>query len=399
MQSYDCGSVCPMFFNDFDNSRLAAQLSGKRFSVVYRLSGDEQTARNKVEDICGEQSVEFPVDLLPLGVIPEKIVGRIEHFERESPASWLATISFAEEIAAGEWPQFLNVLFGNISIKRGIQVAAFEQGDALTGLFPGPKFGIAGIRQLIEVPVCPPLFTALKPMGLSVQNLARLAERFVEGGIDIIKDDHGLSDQVFSPFEERVVRCVDAVKEANVKFGRHSIYVPNITAPAEKIIDRAVWAKKHGAGGLLLSPGLVGLDTLRRLAAMNIGVPIFVHPAFIGSYVMSSEHGIDCGVLFGTLMRLAGADATIFPNYGGRFPLSVDDCVGIVQASRKPMDDFLPIFPTPAGGMELKNIREMLNRYGYDTLVLVGSGLFRCGDDLIANCRRFLEEVSDHQSP
>jgi ribulose-bisphosphate carboxylase large chain len=230
-------------------------------------------------------------------------------------------------------------------------------------------------------------------MGLSAQNLARLASRFAEGGIDIIKDDHGLSNQVFAPFEERVVRCVDAVQEANVRFGRRSIYVPNITAPAEQVVDRAVWAKEHGAGGLLLSPGLTGLDTLRLLSSMKIGLPIFVHPAFIGSYVMSREHGIDCGMLFGTLMRLAGADATIFPNYGGRFPLSVEDCVGIVQASRKPMKNLLPIFPTPAGGMELPNIREMLQRYGSDTLVLVGSGLFRLGDDLIANCRRFLDEV------
>jgi ribulose-bisphosphate carboxylase large chain len=383
-----------MFFNNFDNTRLETQLSGKRFSVVYRLSGDETTARNKAEDICAEQSVEFPVNLLPPGVIPDTIVGHIERLEQENEASYLATISFAEEIASGEWTQFLNVLFGNISIKQGIQVAGFEQGDALAGLFSGPNFGIDGIRNIIKVPDRPPLFTALKPMGLSAQNLAQLAGQFVEGGIDIIKDDHGLSNQVFSPFEERVIRCVDAVKEANIRFGRHSIYVPNITAPVEQIADRAVWAKEHGAGGLLLSPGLVGLDTLRRLASMNIGVPIFAHPAFIGSYVMSPEYGIDCGMLFGTLMRLAGADATIFPNYGGRFPLSVEDCVDIVRTSREPMGNLLPIFPTPAGGMELKNISEMLDRYGHDTLVLVGSGLFRCGDSLIDNCRLFLDKVS-----
>ena len=383
------------FFPDFDNVPLDAQLSGKRFSIVYRLSGNEQAAQSKAQDICSEQSVEFPVDLLPPGTIPQKIVGRIERFEQEFANSWLATISFAEEIAAEEWTQFLNVLFGNISIKRGIQVAAFDQADALANLFPGPKFGIAGIRKRIDVPERPPLFTALKPMGLSAKNLARLASLFVEGGIDVIKDDHGLSNQVFSPFEDRVARCADAVKEANAKFGRHSIYVPNITAPGEQVIDRAVWAKEHGAGGLLLSPGLVGLDTLRRLASLDIGIPIFVHPALLGSYVMSPEHGIDCGMLFGTLMRLAGADATIFPNYGGRFPLSIEDCVGIVRASRRPMDGILPIFPTPAGGMELQNIREMLQRYGRDTLVLVGSGLFRCGDDLIANCRRFLDAVSE----
>ena len=392
-----------MFFSDFAPAQLESQLSGRRFSVIYRLTGDVKTARCKAEDICIEQTVEFPVDLLPPGTIPNNIVGRIEHFEQESPASCRAVISFAEEIAAGEWTQFLNVLFGNISIKQGIQVVGLNLDDSpggtLPSLFPGPKFGIAGIRALVHVPERPPLFTALKPMGLSAKNLAQLAGQFVEGGIDVIKDDHGLSNQVFSPFEDRVVRCVDAVNDANAKFGRHSIYVPNITSPSEQIIDRAYWAKEHGAGGFLLSPGLVGLDTLRRLAAMEIGVPIFVHPSFLGCYARNPEHGIDFGMLYGTLMRLAGADATIFPNYGGRFPLSVDDCLGIVRSSRSPMDNFLPIFPTPAGGMELNNISEMLARYGRDTLVLVGSGMFRCGEDLHANCGRFLEAVAGMRSP
>ncbi|MDR0870750.1 MAG: hypothetical protein LBN39_08155 [Planctomycetaceae bacterium] len=382
-----------MFFPEFDNSRLTAQLSGSRFTVVYRLAGDEQTSLAKAKDICAEQSVEFPVGILPDGAIPQQIVGRIEEFVPETENVYRAKISFADEIAAGEFTQFLNVVFGNISIKSGIQVAGLELSKTVFGLVPGPRFGISGIRGIIGVSGRPPLFTALKPMGLSADNLAKLAEQFVEGGIDIIKDDHGLSNQVFAPFEERVQRCAAAVQEANVKFNRKSIYVPNITAPSEQLLDKAHFAKEHGAGGLLITPGLTGLDQLRRLAAAKIGLPVFAHPAFIGSYVMSQEQGINCGVLFGTLMRLAGADATIYPNHGGRFPLSVQDCADIVQKSREPLEAFKPIFPCPAGGMELHNIDEMIRQNGKDMLILVGSGLFRCGDDLAANCRMFGEKI------
>ena len=383
-----------MFFEDFNNSQLESLLSGNRFSIVYRLAGDEKTVRDKAADICAEQSVEFPCRLLPPGVIPEKIVGQIEDFQRETEESWLATISFAEEIAASEFTQFLNVLFGNISIKQGIQVAAVRPSSGIFAKLPGPRFGIEGIRKIVGVPDRPPLFTALKPMGLTARNLANLAEQFVEGGIDIIKDDHGLSDQIFAPFEERVRLCAEAVHGANAKFGRKAIYVPNITAPFEEILDRALQAKELGAGGIMISPGLTGLDALRMLAQKNIGIPIFAHPAFIGSYVMSPVQGICCGVLFGTLMRLAGADATIFPNYGGRFPLSIDDCLGIVTACKEPLGSMRPIFPSPAGGMELKNIRDMVNRYGNDMLVLVGSGLFGCGPNLLENCHRFLDVLA-----
>jgi ribulose-bisphosphate carboxylase large chain len=384
-----------MFFSGFDNSHAEARLSGNRFSVIYRLSGNEHTARAKAIDICAEQTVEFPVSLLPPGVIPEQIVGQLKDFRRETDNSYLATISFAEETAAGEFTQFLNVIFGNISMKSGIQVTGIEPSPGILALFPGPQFGIAGIRKIIGIENRPPLFTALKPMGLSAENLARLAEQFVEGGIDIIKDYHGLSDQPFAPFAERVERCAAAVREANVRFGRKSIFVPNITAPADRFLERAHQAKELGAGGVMVTPGLTGLDALRQLAAEKMGLPIFAHPAFIGNFVMSREQGISAGVLFGTLMRLAGADATIYPNYGGRFPLSIEDCMDIVRDSREPFCGLLPIFPCPAGGMELKNIQEMVQRNGNDMLVLVGSGLFRCGDDLVKNCRRFLDALNN----
>ncbi len=381
------------FFSDFDNARLESQLAGDRFFVTYRLSGNENEARTKARDICAEQSVEFPVELLPPGAIPEKIVGRIEEFRRETEGTWLATISFAEEIAGGEFTQFLNVIFGNISIKAGIQVARIVPSQAIYEMLPGPRFGVPGIRQILGERRSPPLFTALKPMGLSARNFAGLASTFVKAGIEIVKDDHGLSDQVFAPFEDRVRLCAGAVNEANAKFGRKSIYVPNITGPLEKLLDRAHRARELGAGGLMISPGLTGIDGLRMLAQADPGLPLFAHPSFIGSYVMHREQGIACGVFFGAIMRLAGADATIFPNYGGRFPLSQADCMDIATGCREPMGGLKPIFPSPAGGMELTNIAEMVDCYGNDMLVLVGSGLFRLGGDLVANVQRFRKEI------
>jgi ribulose-bisphosphate carboxylase large chain len=382
-----------MFFNDFDSQHLESQLSGNRFCVEYRLIGDEATARNKAADICAEQTVEFPVRLLPPGAIAEKIVGQIERFDKEREDCFRATISFANEVTAGELTQFLNVVFGNISIKQGIQVVGLRVNQEILDMFPGPRFGVTSFRDYLGIPVRPPLFTALKPMGLSAQNLAHLASQFAEGGIDIIKDDHGLSNQKFAPFEERVTRCADAVREANAKSEHRAIYVPNITAPIEHLFDRAVRAKELGAGGLMIAPGLVGFDALRRLAQMQLGLPIIVHPAFIGSFAINPQ-GICCGILFGTLMRLAGADATIFPNYGGRFPLSQKDCMDIVTESRKELGTMPPIFPCPAGGMELKNIRDMVCNYGNDMLILIGSGLFSYSDNLIDNCRQFLELVT-----
>ncbi|MDR1965515.1 MAG: hypothetical protein LBQ36_02290, partial [Synergistaceae bacterium] len=354
-------------FESYDDSRTKSLIGGGRFSVVYRLSGDEAVARRIAEDICTEQSVEFPYRFLPPGAIPDDIVGRVEEFEREfnqeSEESYLATISFADEIAAGEFTQFLNAVFGNISIKRGIQLSRLIPSEAILSLCPGPRFGVSGIRELTGVAERPMLFTALKPMGLSPTDMAGLVWKLVEGGVDVIKDDHGLTNQIFAPFEERVARCAEAAREANARFGRGAIYVPNVTAPAELLMKRARRAKELGAGGLLIAPGLAGFDAMRELAASDMGLPLFAHPAFIGSYAINRD-GIAPGTLFGSLMRMAGADATIFPNHGGRFPLAKNDCLGIAYACCEDLAGFKPIFPSPAGGMDLSNIEEMVHSYG-----------------------------------
>jgi ribulose-bisphosphate carboxylase large chain len=381
-----------VFFETYDDGRTRRTISGKRFSVEYRLCGDEKTARGMAEDICAEQTVEFPIRLLPPGVISRDVTGRIEKLEKENDGHYLAAISFANEIASGEFTQFLNVIFGNISIKRGIQVARICPDGAVPAFLSGPRYGIDGIRETVGVFDRPLLFTALKPMGLSATDMAALARQFVEGGIDIVKDDHGLTNQVFAPFEERVELCATAVRNANAEIGRKAIYVPNVTAPAGQVLIRARRAKELGAGGILIAPGLTGLDTMRELAASQTDLPIFAHPAFIGTYAVNAQ-GIACDALFGTLMRMAGADAVIFPNYGGRFPLSKKECLDIARAGKERLGTFKPVFPAPAGGMELANIEEMVRTYGIDMLALVGGGLFTCGGDLVENCRQFLRTL------
>ncbi|HET6365136.1 MAG TPA: RuBisCO large subunit C-terminal-like domain-containing protein [Nitrospirota bacterium] len=367
--------------------------SSGRFFVTYRLFGGEQEARAKAEDICLEQTVEFPGDLVPEGIIRNHVFGRIESLQPWDTQSFKAVISYAVEIAAGELTQFLNVVFGNSSIKPGIRVEHLDLPGSLLRRFKGPRFGREGIRRLVNVPKRPLLSTALKPMGLSSKELADLAYQFALGGIDIIKDDHGLSNQCYSPFEERISLCTEAVRRGNKESGQGSIYVANITAPHSEVMKRARIAKDAGAGGLMVAPGIIGLDLMRELADDDsIALPILTHPALQGSFV-TSQNGISHGVIFGQLARLAGADATIFPNFGGRFSFSREECEEIVKGTVVPMGLVKTIFPAPGGGMSLDKIPDMLETYGKDLIFLIGGGLFRHSPDLVENCRYFRKMV------
>ena len=90
-------------------------------------------------------------------------------------------------------------------------------------------------------------------------------------------------------------------------------------------------------------------------------------------------------------MRLAGADISIFPNVGGRFSFSKAQCLEITERSRDKLGNLNPILISPAGGMTLDRIPEMIEMYGNDTALLIGGALSR--GDLADNAARMCEIV------
>jgi ribulose-bisphosphate carboxylase large chain len=364
-----------------------------RFLVRYRLTGDETEARARAADLCLEQTVECPAEILPKGFIPDEVVGRLESLQKSSAPgapAYEALVSFLNDTTGGEITQLCNILYGNVSLKKGFRLSRLEDGSTLWGQFKGPRFGRDGLRALVGQPHRPLLSTAVKPMGLPAEALARLAGRFAAGGIDVIKDDHGLANQPFASFAERAERCTEAVREAAAPTGRTILYAPNVTAPAAEVHQRARFAKQVGAGALLICPGLTGLDAMRALADDDsLGLPILGHPAFLGSFVTSPDNGIAHYALFGQLMRLAGADASIFPHFGGRFGFSLDECREVVDGCQDVLGNLKSIFPAPGGGMNLQRLPELLEFYGSEVMFLVGADLVRAGPDIEKNCELY----------
>ena len=89
-----------------------------------------------------------------------------------------------------------------------------------------------------------------------------------------------------------------------------------------------------------------------------------------------------------------GADAVIYPNYGGRFSYSSDECRDIADAARAPWDGLRPAFPVPAGGMTVDRVGEMITFYGRDVMLLIGGGLLSAGDALLERSREFVAKVA-----
>ena len=380
-----------MKFKGYSDETLLAQLKG-RFSVSYRIAADEQTALEMAKSICVEQTVEFPAAHIECDAIHSDIIGRLEQIEA-CEGGYRALISYSDQSATEEFAQFFNVVFGNSSLLPGITVERINLSEELLEWFPGPKFGVAGLRERLGAYDRPLAFTALKPMGLPTVALADEAYHCAKGGVDLIKDDHGLMNQTFSDYKDRVKAVCEAVRQGNEESGHHTAYVPNLSGRCDALMDRIRYAEDCGAGGIMLAPGLVGYDTM-QYAARNTVLPVVAHPAMAGCLLDKGSGGFDCGCVLGQLPRLCGADITVFPNFGGRFSLSQAQCRSIMELCTEKVGDMKPIFPSPAGGMTFEKVPLMKEFYGNDVCLLMGGGLFTVTPDLIGNCEKFIEMLS-----
>jgi ribulose-bisphosphate carboxylase large chain len=366
-------------------------LSGDRIEAVYEFHGDVTEAEGRANALRVEQTIEFPADLVPDDDIQREIVGRIESIDVVDSGLVRAVVTYAVETTGHELPQLMNVLWGNSALLPGIRLVDFTLPESLLERFPGPRFGIAGLRKLFDAPTRPLLATALKPMGLSSERLAETAYDLARGGMDMIKDDHSLANQPFAPYRERVQRCAEAVAKANAQTGLNSIYMPSINAPYDLLEERIEAAVAAGAGGVLVLPGITSFDQMRYLAT-KVDIPVMGHPAFLGSYSASPTNGIGHGKLYGTLMRLAGADLSVFPNYGGRFSFSRGECREVAASLTEPLGWLRQAFPSPGGGMTLDRVEEIVEFYGNDVALLIGGDLHR-GDDLAKTAAGFRSAV------
>ncbi|MES0336251.1 MAG: RuBisCO large subunit C-terminal-like domain-containing protein [Candidatus Magnetobacterium sp. LHC-1] len=349
-----------------------------------------------LREIALEQTVEVPDGyFFNKPHINTTIVPTVKDVHPTDQGRYRATLAFNPEVTAYQLPQFLNVLFGNISFKGNIRVVAIDLPEDFLGTFKGPGYGIPGIRQMLGVYGRPLLSAVLKPMGLSAADLATVATEFALGGADIIKDDHGLTDQTFCPFEQRVTLCQQAIEAANAKTSRKTLYFPNVTDGADRLESRIRFALRQGIVGVLVAPYIVGLDTVRYLAS-TYRIIIMAHPALTGVYFHDLNHGIRPAVLLGTVFRLMGADLSIFPNAGGRFNFTPEECLALSQELRAPLGQLKPAFPAPAGGMSLDNVPDMAAMYGPDSVCTIGGSLLKHPAGIRESTAAFLERITSN---
>ena len=358
--------------------------------AIYRVRSDARSIEARAHAIAVEQSVEMPTEAIDDDRVISNIVGRVAGIEEKGPRSYEVRIALAAETVGHDPGQLINMLFGNTSIHDDVVLQDAEIPPELAKWFGGPHHGLDGLRGRVGAGARALTCSALKPQGLPAKKLAALAEQFARGGIDYVKDDHGLADQAYSPFSARIEAIAPALRAAEKATGRAARYVPSLSGNLDDMRRQVAMARQAGIDTVMIAPMIAGLANFHRLVRENAGLAFFAHPALAGASRIAPP------LLIGKLFRLFGADAVIFPNYGGRFGYSPETCRALARAALKPRDGLRPSVPTPAGGMNLERVPEMLDFYGRDTMLLIGGALLASRERLVEAAAAFVKAVERH---
>ena len=370
-------------------------------TATYRIYDDQADFASKAEGISVGMTVgswtELPeaqkADMAKhlgqvLSVVP---------FESDIPGERYAdiTIAYPDVNYSRDLPALLVTMFGKLSMDGRIKLMDIEWSDTFKQAFPGPKFGLDGVRKLVDVHDRPLLMSIFK--SVIGYDLPALAEQFRQqalGGVNIIKDDEILFENPLTPIERRVKACMEAADAVSQQTGQRLLYAVNLTGPTFKLRDQALRAIEAGANAFLFNVLAYGYDVLHALSSdPDIPVPIAAHPAMAGSIYPSPHHGIAAQLLLGKLMRLAGADLVLFPSPYGSVTMPAEDTFAIRDALTQPDMALLGSFPVPSAGIHPGIVPRIIRDFGTDVIVNAGGGIHGHPLGTAAGGRAFVQAI------
>jgi S-methyl-5-thioribulose 1-phosphate isomerase len=350
--------------------------------AVYRVRSDPRMIAERARAIAVEQSVEMPPEAIDDPYVSSEIVGRVLDVSDLGGGLFEVRIALSASTVGGDAGQLINMLFGNTSIHDDVVLHDAELPAEFVRAFVGPRHGIETLRRRVGAPARALTCSALKPQGLPAHGLAALALGFARGGIDYVKDDHGLADQAYSPFAART----EAITAALRRHGSLTRYVPSLSGDLDSMRAQIAVARNVGLDTVMVAPMVMGLSNFHRLVRDHPNIAFVAHPSLAGSRIAPP-------LLFGKLFRILGADAIIFPNHGGRFGYSPETCRALARAAQMDWHDRRASVPVPAGGMSINRVKEMLDFYGTDIMLLIGGSLLAARDRLTEATAAFVEAV------
>lgn len=273
-------------------------------------------------------------------------------------------------------PMLLSTVIGNISMMGDLKLVDLKFPEKFVKGFPGPQFGIEGMRKYLNAPKRPLVNNMIKPCtGLRPKQTGELFYEVAVGGVDVIKDDELIANASYSSIVDRVKECMKAEKRAFEETGEHTYYAVNITDSPSKILGNAKAAVEAGTNMLMINTLTAGWGCLQMVAEAKLGVPILSHPDYAGVLSWSERSGLSTTLTLGKFIRMCGADISVYPTPYGKLPINLEQTVKVLFALQYPFYGLKPIFPMPSGGLTQGMVKVVMDDMGWDIVLGAGAAI------------------------
>jgi len=314
--------------------KAAAVLAGEQSSGTFvAVPGETEDLKQRfaarVEKITPLETVSQPSLPLPAG----RVVPRAGYQRAEIVVSW------SVENMGWNLPTLVSTIQGNLyelSQFSGLKLMDLELPPSYAEHFRGPKFGVAGCRQLTRVENRPLIGTIIKPsIGLTPHQTAELVHTLAGAGIDFIKDDELMANPPHSPFDERVDAVMRVVNDDAARTGKKVMYAFNLSDELDAM--QRHYDKVVSAGGTcaMISLNSVGLVGAKKICDLGV-LAIHGHRNGWGALNRHPLLGIEFAA-YQKLWRLAGVDQLHVNGIANKFWESDDSVVRSIEACLKPL--------------------------------------------------------------
>jgi 2,3-diketo-5-methylthiopentyl-1-phosphate enolase len=337
-----------------------------------------------------------------------KLVGYFPVPDHESKSSqkdldWkmvVFRVAFPVENTGFQIPMLLTIVFSDVSMSGMIKLIDLDLPQRFLKEFQGPKFGLEGIREILGGTKRALICSIIKPgSGLDAKTAGDIFYQHALGGADVIKDDEimAYSDEI--KMEDRVKACMKAEKKVYEDTGEHTLYLPSITDRPDRMVENAKRAIDAGANGLMTTPLTTGFGAIQMLAEdPDIQVPIFGHPALMGSTSWSPDYGISEHILVGKLLRIAGADINAIPAPYGRLTHQREKFLKLFKISSAPMGHIKPMFTQTGGSINPINASTVLKDVGDNVMLVAGGSVQAHPMGLTAGIKAFRQAIDAYNN-
>lgn len=296
----------------------------------------------------------------------------------------------------GSMPNILSSVAGNVfglrTLKR-LRLNDITFPRKLLRSFPGPKFGIRGIRKLLGVPDRPLVGTIIKPkLGLRTENHAKVAYDAWTGGCDIVKDDENLGSQRFNPFEERLVKTLEKRDRAGEETGEKKVYMINISGETNEMLRRADAVVNQGGEYVMIDILTCGFAALQTFRQADYDLIIHAHRAGHAAFTKDPKHGISMRVI-AKVARMLGVDQLHVGTVVGKMFESAKDVKENREALMMEMGGMKQVLPVASGGLHPGLVPALVKFFGNDFVIQAGGGIHGHPGGTVAGAKAMRQAV------